>query len=348
MIMRRCAGASMFVLLASLCAALVGSVAPAVAATGDQRALLLRYQPVTVLDVNESFAPTTVDSFAADANLETQTAPNTWMLVNSSPLVTDLPRVPTPVCVAQSLAPCYRLNQRDCSPAIGVASLACYQADWLDPSPQSAVYGRALTIRQTTVLQYWYFYYDDFYSYNYPPDDLFWQTHEGDWEVITVLLHNDAPRPSWVGYSQHCTGERRRWGDVPRWRDTTHPLVYVGIGSHANYFGPGNHPIAVQCIPPQAIAILEQQGLPLPVDYSHPGIAYGPREIRAVTPTRVVDVTAKSPEWMRFIGTWGEYQYFHAPSPINTVIAGFSPPSPPQSGTWQHPISTILSWPRTG
>ena len=39
--------------------------------------LLARYQPVTVMDPSEAFAPTDVGSFVADAGLETQTAPNT-------------------------------------------------------------------------------------------------------------------------------------------------------------------------------------------------------------------------------------------------------------------------------
>ena len=71
-------------------------------------------------------------------------------------------------------------------------------------------------------MQYWYFSYDDFYSYNYPPDDFIWQSHEGDWESRDGPLRR-ADHPRWVGYSQHCTGERRSWSDTPRWH-----------GSHAS------------------------------------------------------------------------------------------------------------------
>ena len=46
--------------------------------------MLTRYQPVTLVDTQESFVPTSVEAFVADATLETQTAPNTWALVNSS------------------------------------------------------------------------------------------------------------------------------------------------------------------------------------------------------------------------------------------------------------------------
>ena len=244
--------------------------------------------------------------------------------------------------------PCYRLNQRDCTPATGTASVACYRADWLSPEPRSVVYGRATRAGRTTVLQYWYFYYDDFYSYRYPPDDFIWQAHEGDWENVTVLLRRGAEHPRWVGYSQHCTGERRSWAATPRWHGSTHPVVDVGIGSHANFFAPGEHPIATQCIPPDAVAFLQQQGLALPDDHSHVGPTYGPAAAAGVTPTAIQRVTATRPGWMRFAGTWGDYQFFHGPAPIGTVIAGLAPATPPVSALWQHPVQTVLGWPRSG
>ena len=79
--------------------------------------MLARYQPVTVMDPGEAFAPTGVGSFVADAGLETQTAPNTWVLLNSSPTLGSLPAAPTAACIAQALVPCYRLNQTACTPA---------------------------------------------------------------------------------------------------------------------------------------------------------------------------------------------------------------------------------------
>jgi hypothetical protein len=210
------------------------------------------------------------------------------------------------------------------------------------------VYGRVTHTERTTIAQYWYFSYDDFYSYNYPPDDFIWQSHEGDWEAVTVLIRRGADHPRWIGYSQHCTGERRSWNDTPRWHGSQHPVVDVGIGSHANFFSTGDHPIAVQCIPAQAVAFLQSQGLALPVDHSHAGQAYGPAGAAGVTPTSVSRITSTRPGWTRFAGTWGEYQFFHGPSPIGTVVSGFSPVSPPAQGLWQHPVQTVIGWPRTG
>ena len=42
------------------------------------RQLLHRYQPVTVLDPLEQFAPTEVNGFVDDSVLEIQTAPGVW------------------------------------------------------------------------------------------------------------------------------------------------------------------------------------------------------------------------------------------------------------------------------
>jgi hypothetical protein len=255
-----------------------------------------------------------------------------------------LPTRATQACIDQGLDPCFRLNQPDCSPAAGPAGLSCYANAWQDPSPASVVYGREVDRGDSTVLQYWYFSYDDLYSYNYPPDDVFWQAHEGDWEMVSVLLRHGKPVEA--GYSQHCTGERRSWADVERYNGTTHPVVYVANGSHANLFAAGEHTIAQQCIPPQAVQLLTQLGLPMPTDHAHPGnVVMGPGGLSGVTATQVVDVTKCPPRWMRFAGVFGELQVFHAPPPIGTVPSGYSPPSPRHHDSWRHPLRTLHSWP---
>ena len=72
-------------------------------------------------------------------------------------------------------------------------------------------YGRVLRTGGYTVLQYWYFYYDDVYSYTYPASDFIWQAHEGDWENVDVVLHGHThvPRNERVGHGQrgkHVSG----------------------------------------------------------------------------------------------------------------------------------------------
>jgi len=332
-------------LLAALAAVASLAIWPSVAHADDGQSLLQRYQPVTVMDGQELFTPTDVGSFVQDAVLETQTAPNVWTVADADPEIGNLPTKPTQACIDQGLDPCYRLNQPDCSPAAGPAGLSCYVNAWQDPSPASVVYGRKVERGDTTLLQYWYFSYDDLYSYMYPPDDTIWQDHEGDWEMVSVLLRHGKPVEA--GYSQHCTGERRAWADVNTYNSTTHPIVYVANGSHANLFAPREHPIALQCIPAQAIQLLNLLGLPMPNDHAYPGnVVMGPGGLAGVTPTQVVDVTEDSPRWMRFAGVFGELQMFHAPPQYGgTVPSGYSPPSPRHQDTWKHPLATLHSWP---
>src|SRR5262249_8470710 len=147
--------------------------------------------------------------------------------------------------------------------------LDCYADASSTGSGGPTVYGHVVREDGDIVLQYWAFYYDDVYSYTYPASDFIWQAPEGDWEVVSGVLGADD-QPLYVGYSQHCLGQRRAWADTSR-VDETHPVVHVAVGSHANYFTTGTHPIAIACIPPAAVAILLHNHLPLPVDYAFDG-----------------------------------------------------------------------------
>jgi hypothetical protein len=98
-------------------------------------------------------------------------------------------------------------------------------------------------VNQTRIaLQYWFpYYYDDWAN-----------RHEGDWEMITVLVelsplviaqaHELAEADLLagaevrdVGYASHEDGFRRLWADVQKTKDQ-HPIVYVARGSQASYF----------------------------------------------------------------------------------------------------------------
>jgi len=73
-------------------------------------------------------------------------------------------------------------------------------------------------------IQYWALYfYNDWFN-----------KHEGDWEMVQVILTADE-EPEWVVLSQHHGGTRRAWAQAPV-EDGTHPVAYVALGSHANYF----------------------------------------------------------------------------------------------------------------
>ena len=324
-------------------AACLATTAPAQATTTPQ--LLKRYQPVTVLDPLEPFTPTDVGGFVGDSVLQAQTSQGVWTTVDEHPTAGTLPRQPTAACTAQGLNPCYRLNQSACTPSGGVEADACYRDAWLAGDPRNVVYARVKKAPHKLVLQYWYFYYDDLYSYDYPQDDLFWQAHEGDWEVVNVVLDRDSQRPLEVAYSQHCTGTTRDWSQVGK--IGTHPVDHVAIGSHANLLDGGSQAVATSCIPAQALQILQANGLPAPVDRAGDGTSYGPGSIGSVTPTALRRMGRERTPWIGFAGTWGEYEVFHAPPPIGTVAPGTtSPVSPALTRLWQRPLTVISGWPR--
>lgn len=75
------------------------------------------------------------------------------------------------------------------------------------------------------VIQYWFFY-----AFN--GGDL--NRHEGDWEMIQVVL--TSGQPSQVMFSQHYAGQKAQWSQVDKEGD--HVKVYVARGSHANYIKP--------------------------------------------------------------------------------------------------------------
>ena len=307
-------------------------VAGTARAESADRLLLESYQPVTHLDPVEQFRPASIQSFVADADLERLEA-GSWMLVDAEPEPGELPGPGTGT---------WRLNQDSCSPTFTLGGLECYAEAGSQGDGASVVYGRVARPAGAIVLQYWYFYYDNTYSYEYPPSDFIWQAHEGDWEVVNIVLSEDE-EPLYVGYSQHCLGQRRAWDLTERFG--THPVVHVGAGSHANYLSAGIHPINLACIPPGAIAFLRAHGLPLPVDRAfEDGEVAGPREAGG-TFTHVRGIEDGHPAWVPFQGFWGELQYFHAPSPIGTVILGTSPQGPAYHAVWSNPLGTLAGWP---
>jgi len=88
---------------------------------------------------------------------------------------------------------------------------------------------------QQTAIQYWLFY-----IYN----NGVLNEHQGDWEVIQVIINNEG-LPQKVIVSQHSTGENADWADVEK-VDYTHPVIYVAKGSHANYFRPFQGKIGIE------------------------------------------------------------------------------------------------------
>jgi hypothetical protein len=279
-------------------------------------ALLARHVPVLVLHPDEQFQPVPVDGFLADSDLTRKTATG-WAPVAG----------PLPVGGAD-----LRLDQRYCRSIDGLAATPCYASAETAHAATPVVYGAAFRTKDRIDLQYWLWYpYDDF-SPAYPASD-FWQAHEGDWEAVSVILDR-AGKPLIVAYSQHRKGRRRAWAKAPK--RGARPLVFVALGSHANFFGPGEQPLAPPGTEQAVINVMKAYGVAVPADHTGNG--------RVIRPT-LVRVTTRSPSWMRFGGAWGEAEYVHIPG-REPLPAGAGPRGPAFHAQWQRPVAEELSWPR--
>ena len=299
----------------------VGSVAllAALPASGGttaaptESALLARHAPILVLHPAERFRPVPVEGFLADSDLQRKTATG-WEKVDG-----PLPAGGTDL----------RLDQRLCRAVEGIVASPCYAQAEAAHGATPVVYGVVLRTRNRIDLQYWLWYPYNDYSPTIPASDV-WQVHEGDWESVSVILDSEG-RPLFVGLSKHCAGIRRSWDSVSRLG--ARPLVYVAIGSHANYFGQGAFSHSPNCWPQELRDIVRSLKL---VDHTGPGPRLRPRLVR---------VTATRPPWMRFAGHWGEDGFVHFPNNDPIAYEG-SPLSPAFQDQWRSPVKEELSWPR--
>ena len=194
-------------------------------------------------------------------------------------------------------------------------------------------YGRVVRAHGYIALQYWFFYaFNDWRSSFHGVND-----HEGDWEMVTVYAARNAQddvEPCWLACSEHDSeGDdlRRRWDDPALERIGEHPVIYVGAGSHANYFLRGEYMPAVVVpytqSPARFVMALrrlwarlgqgdepserEAEGFRIPfVDYARgDGVRLGPSQHREWD-TRLLQATADAPAptWIEgYTGLWGLY-----------------------------------------
>jgi hypothetical protein len=110
-------------------------------------------------------------------------------------------------------------------------------ADMPEDERQPVYYGRVVRENEWTILQYHFFY--AFNDWRLSANGI--NHHEGDWELVAVYLKDNEPYSLLM--SEHGSGAMELWKDVRLVKDengdeTTHPLIYAGLGSHANYSKP--------------------------------------------------------------------------------------------------------------
>jgi hypothetical protein len=306
----------------------------------DSGALLRKFEPVLLFHAQEDWAPERADAFVGRVRVEKQIARGSWAAV-PPPLPTD-----TSGC---AFTPCYRFN-------LGCALKAgdgCYEAsraaisDWNQP----VVYGRVLSVPAGNpappgvtsppryLVRYWLFYeFDDWRS----PHRRLWQAHEGDWENITIGL-SATLQPQFAAYSEHCSGTIRAWASVAK-RGNTHPVDYVALGSHANYFSNNTNSTKFsECLrryldrPELAratnIVKLAEDRLVDRMGTAHPS---GPGGLAGTTPLELVELARPLPPWASFPGRWSEGQLLwlgQTPHRLTSIMESGGPATPNWNST---------------
>ncbi len=187
-------------------------------------------------------------------------------------------------------------------------------------------HGRVLRQDGWVVLQYWLFYpFNNWRSGFFGAND-----HEADWEKVFVYLpESGEAKPEWVAYAAHnYTGDnlRRRWDDPEVEKVGEHPVIYVGAGSHASYYAPGEYLTELTVPLPSPIARMTSSvrsfwktrlgqyvgdgsgyfSIPF-VDYARgDGLSVGEGGDRAWEEPRLID--HPTPDWVSgYRGLWGLY-----------------------------------------
>ena len=172
------------------------------------------------------------------------------------------------------------------------------------------VYARVTRESNFIIVQYWFFY-----IYN----DASLNRHEGDWEMIEILL-DESEKPVSAVYSQHLQGQRASWVDVEKVEET-HPKVYVALGSHANYFRPYQGKLGTEN---------DEVGAD--------GRTLTPSEIKLVILGEHGQGNhPPSQNWLDFGGRWGDW------AKLGDATIGFAGPHGPGHGEnsekWRNPAS---------
>jgi hypothetical protein len=198
--------------------------------------LARRFAPVLRYDSRELFVPIPRSAYVSRTQLKEQEG-RFVRVANSRPTIDDLPDIAGTCLRIRGCT--YFLDVRGVEPDPPRDTQRAYvpiQAALLREGAQPTVYFQAVRYDDTGeyAVQYWFLY-----LFNFRLNE-----HESDWEQVTVRLDPDK-NPVQVLYSAHEGGNRRDWEGVEKAGER--PVAYPALGSHANYFGTGRHPVSVGC-----------------------------------------------------------------------------------------------------
>ena len=181
---------------------------------GDESALANKYSPIFYFVKGEDFYPVEVEYHIKNSNLN--------QIIGDEKLIDSSPDVSTLGSYTEYGDNYYLDNTKGTIDDDGIKNDYIAKKGALGYK----VYCRVTNVsnNKNFVIQYWMFYAFNKGQLN---------THEGDWEMVQILL-DSSKKPIEVMYSQHIGGEKTSWSNVEK--ESNHIKVYVAKGAHANYF----------------------------------------------------------------------------------------------------------------
>ena len=257
-----------------------------VAADGQ---LAQQYAPIFYFEKNEMVYPVDI-SYHLDNSYLYQYTSNQTILLSTSPTAEEIGNYST-----EEFQDFFLDNQ------IGSIDDEAIISDYqnLMNSLGFTVYSHVYEYGVATIIQYWMFY-----PFNRGPLNI----HEGDWEMVQVVLTEG--QPSAVMYSQHLSGQKATWEQVEH--DGDHIKVYVARGTHANYLR------------------------------SYSGVLGASSDIvgdngRILRPGEYTIELVESQAWLNFSGRWGEYG--GPEDEVRGKVGPFGPKYREDGQMWNNPIA---------
>jgi hypothetical protein len=262
---------------------------------GNESALAAQYAPVLRLHPKEPFYPVAVDYVLGNSQLKRATEEGNRTIdvypdAESMSLLTD----PDDKHYLDNVHGGIRDD--------GIREHFTAIKEYLEPTVYARVTGRT---DGSIAVQYWLYY-----PFNEGPLN----RHEGDWEVVQVILKEGEAVAA--TYSQHFSGQSADWDDVIMREG--HPVVYVALGSHASYFRPY-----------QGVLGLHDDAV------SGNGPAFTPDDYEIIL---LGELGAHEPEqgWLDFAGRWGEWGEYD-----DALVGRRGPPGPAyggNAGRWRNSV----------
>jgi len=290
------------------------SMTPYVHAQAVSMAVIQNYAPSIFLNAYDMNHPAAVENFFAQSILTDANGNTISSTVNPAVMAAN-PSATNHLVPANGVFPSSTDDFESGGPIVAIGNNT--------GQSNSPVYVKTIVNADSIDLKYYMFYtwngfqgfqvgvITDFVTKPYYFNWARFALHYGDWEHVTVRISSDTTRLIGVFYSQHGDAQ---WVTNPS-LDGTHPIVYPGWNSHANYPTSGNNINAVILNSPGVIPVswlkvvdvttnsgtFETYSKPNPF-YSN-GVQWKPWQ--NTSQLVLLDNNSTAAQWLRFMGPWG-------------------------------------------